>query len=698
MSYKHRGHDQQRQTRYQPPELGTSRQRTDERERFEPNGPPVSAKREYGNEDGSRHQRQVPGPGQRPWPRFQPPELGTSRPHREREHFAPYEPGKAKRGYDDEDGSRRHGRYQHQGPGQQRQSRFQPPELGPSRPRQERLAPYEPDSAKRGGTPRATDRFRGQETGLSSGRDRGRGADRDRGTDSRTGAGGARKGSLPGVGPTTGATAAGAGATRRIGMKVEDVDGTEPKDGVNGAAACGRGRGATSMQGRGPDFRTCQTVVELAGLACRSLDSMSNRAIAAFWSGLPRLLHKRGAQDPNLEENLRCVIGTTCTRMHSFQSRDLAQTSLGIAKTISQVSRGDQLYQADDPCQIIRGLFVKGSQCSSIFDRIASSAAVVLNEFEARHLSNLIYSFGLVELNPDIGGETLFNVFGKTAVRILQTFKPQELSNMLWAFVKVDAKNSRLFQETGGVISGMDLDSFKPQEQSNILWSFAKSGEANPELFRVLGNHIVARRLNDFQPQHLSNIAWAFATAGVSHPILFKKIRDHIAGQDRLNLFNPQNLSNITWAFATAGDSHPEVFKKIGDHIAGLNSLDSFKAQALSNIAWAYSVANVPSEGLFNECFAGACSSKEETFPEEELRQLHQWQLWQQELKSGMELPHSLKEKCRNAFISSSYSESKLQNDVVDELKAIGLDLEVEVLLESGYRVDALVKFSDGGN
>ncbi|EJK75706.1 hypothetical protein THAOC_02564 [Thalassiosira oceanica] len=572
----------------------------------------------------------------------------------------------------------------------------------------------------------------------------------------------------------------------------------------------GRERGATSMQGRGPDFRTCHTVLELADLARCNLDKMSNRDIAAFWSILPRLARNRGDQDPNLEENMRCVIGITCNRMHSFQCRDLAQTSLGIAKTISQVKRGNQQYHAeDDPFQIIQGLFLKDFQSLMIFDSIASSSAGMLDKFETRHLSNLIYSFGLVELNPEIGGDTLFNVFGKTAIKILRTFKPQALSNVMWAFVKVGAKNSRLFRETGGVISGMDLDSFKPQALANILWSFAKSGEADPELFQVLGNHIVVRSLNDFWPQDISNIAWAYANGRVPHPILFKKIGDLVAGQDSLDSFKPQELSNTAWAFATAGVLHPELFKKIGGHVAGLSCLGSFKPQALSNtawafattgdsnpkmfkkirdhivrldnldsftpqelsniawayatarrfdlglfeklvtgavakkdrfgeqatsnflwacatigytdgllfsafapviastldkygeqhlanIAWAYSVANAPRQDLFNEGYVGSLALNRNHISDKELAQLHQWQLWQQELESGIELPRSLQAKCRYAFTSQGHQESKLQDDVVGELRAAGLDLEEEFLLGSGYRIDALVTFSDG--
>ncbi|EJK77204.1 hypothetical protein THAOC_00981, partial [Thalassiosira oceanica] len=353
----------------------------------------------------------------------------------------------------------------------------------------------------------------------------------------------------------------------------------------------GRGRGRGTIRRSGPVFQTCGNIVELVDLAYCNLDSMFNRDIAAFWSALPRLLQKRGAKDPDLEEKLMSVLDTTCDRMHSFQYRDLAQTSLGIAKTVS-FSRGKQQYRADDPRQIIRGLLLSESQFMPIFDSIASSTVVMLDKFDARHLSNLIYSFGLVERNPDIEGETLFNVFGKTAVKILHTFKPQELSNMLWAFVKVDAKNSRLFQETGGVISGMDLDSFKPQDFAIILWSFAKSGKADSKLFQALGNHIVTRSLNDFWPQDVSNIVWAYATAGESHPELFKNIGNHAAELD-MDSFNPQNLSIIAWAFASAGVPHPELFRKMGARVAGLKSLDLFKPQDLSNTAWSFATARV---------------------------------------------------------------------------------------------------------
>ncbi|KAL3775112.1 hypothetical protein ACHAW5_001515 [Stephanodiscus triporus] len=62
-----------------------------------------------------------------------------------------------------------------------------------------------------------------------------------------------------------------------------------------------------------------------------------------------------------------------------------------------------------------------------------------------------------------------------------------------------------------------------------------------------------------------------------------------------------------------------------------------------------------------------------------------EWQLWQEELKSDIRLPSSLREKCQ-AYIPSPLP-SKLQDDVISELSSI-----VEVLIKSGYCLDALME------
>jgi hypothetical protein len=72
--------------------------------------------------------------------------------------------------------------------------------------------------------------------------------------------------------------------------------------------------------------------------------------------------------------------------------------------------------------------------------------------------------------------------------------------------------------------------------------------------------------------------------------------------------------------------------------------------------------------------------------------QLHQWQLWQDEIKSDFRLSPALCEKCRQAFVSQSYQSSRFQDDVISVLSFIGMSPEEEVLTPSGYRLDAILK------
>mmetsp|Transcript_32621 Transcript_32621/g.66508 ORF Transcript_32621/g.66508 Transcript_32621/m.66508 type:complete len:159 (-) Transcript_32621:16-492(-) len=76
----------------------------------------------------------------------------------------------------------------------------------------------------------------------------------------------------------------------------------------------------------------------------------------------------------------------------------------------------------------------------------------------------------------------------------------------------------------------------------------------------------------------------------------------------------------------------------------------------------------------------------------EEIFQLYQWHLWQTKEKPNPGLPIDLQNRCYNAFISREPTVSKRQDDVVAQLSYIGLDPKEEVIMESGYRIDALVE------
>jgi hypothetical protein len=156
-----------------------------------------------------------------------------------------------------------------------------------------------------------------------------------------------------------------------------------------------------------------------------------------------------------------------------------------------------------------------------------------------------------------------------------------------------------------------------------------------------------------------------------------------------LGQFKPQALSNIVWSYATVGINDQHLFTSFAPAVKVV--LGQCNSQNVANIAWAYAVANVNDPLLFNPDFVDALQANVDRFVREDLSQLHQWQLWQDELKSGINLPPALRKKCRQAFESQSFQPSRLQDDVVSVLSSIGLLPEEEVLTPGGYRLDAIV-------
>jgi hypothetical protein len=310
-----------------------------------------------------------------------------------------------------------------------------------------------------------------------------------------------------------------------------------------------------------------------------------------------------------------------------------------------------------------------------------------LSEFWPQSLSNIAWAYATAgESHPQ-----LYKKFGDhiVALKDLGQFKPQELSNLIWAFATAGQSHPLLFSKFGDHIVAMkDLGQFKPQGLSNILWSYATAGESHPQLFSKVGNHIVAMKdLSGFKPQALSNLLWAYATAGESHPLLFQKLVN--VAILRCNKCNPQDIANLLWAYATVGINQ-HLFLSFAPAVKSV--LGQCNSQNIANIAWAYAVANVNDPSLFNSDFIDALHAKANDFGTEDCFQLHQWQLWQDEIKSGIRLPPALCEKCRQAFVSQSYQSSIFQDDVISELSSIRLRPEEEVLTSSGYRLDALVE------
>ena len=282
--------------------------------------------------------------------------------------------------------------------------------------------------------------------------------------------------------------------------------------------------------------------------------------------------------------------------------------------------------------------------------------------------------------------------------RRLDDFNPQGLSITAWAFAKAGISALDIFEAISAEALRQGLGGFKEQELSNTTWAFATAGISALDLFEAISAEALRKGLGGFNPQGLSNTAWAFATAGISALDLFEAISAE-ALRRGLGGFNPQNLSNTAWAFATAGISALDLFEVISAE-ALRRGLGGFNPQDLSNTAWAFAVTNPSSANkLFGTMsFTTRCAQLQASFSLSSLSQLHQWSLWREERRSRWPgLPASLRQACHNAFVETEGVPSKLQSDVVQEIRARRANVREEHRCEkSGYNIDAVVTLNDG--
>ena len=120
--------------------------------------------------------------------------------------------------------------------------------------------------------------------------------------------------------------------------------------------------------------------------------------------------------------------------MYKFDDRDIATVAISLAKIMKQVESRGQSDATGSLHHILHTLLVGINYENKhyIFSEIAIHAIPILSDFDARHLSNLIYSFGFAEYVPKVeDGRTILDVVALEAMSKLKHFNSQDLSNML---------------------------------------------------------------------------------------------------------------------------------------------------------------------------------------------------------------------------------------------------------------------------
>ena len=125
--------------------------------------------------------------------------------------------------------------------------------------------------------------------------------------------------------------------------------------------------------------------------------------------------------------------------------------------------------------------------------------------------------------------------------------------------------------------------------------------------------------------------------------------------------------------------------------------MGEFNPQDLANTAWAYAAANRPTDGsgLFGQRFSRRCEEVATELTIKNLRQLHQWALWNAGERGCSDgLPSdALLERCRAAFGSEEGRPSQTQRRVGLALASLGLRSKEEIVLHEGYSLDFVVEW-----
>jgi len=107
----------------------------------------------------------------------------------------------------------------------------------------------------------------------------------------------------------------------------------------------------------------------------------------------------------------------------------------------------------------------RGADLAQIIALIESK----VEEFEARHISNIMWSFAKLKLRlePD-----LWEALCGKAERSAGSFNPQDFANTLWSFATLGVSPSPSLLASLSNAAERSAGSFKAQEVANTLWSF----------------------------------------------------------------------------------------------------------------------------------------------------------------------------------------------------------------------------------
>eukprot|EP00210_Caulerpa_lentillifera_P007738 g7384.t1 len=226
--------------------------------------------------------------------------------------------------------------------------------------------------------------------------------------------------------------------------------------------------------------------------------------------------------------------------------------------------------------------------------------------------------------------EVLLGVLVEEAMRVdrMESFNEQEISNMIYSFGLLEFRPSHLISNFCEILSRSErLRTWKEQGLANVIYGFSllQYRPPNQTMYMILWETCRAHRLARFHPQHLMNIIHGLTQLGVKSFRVYKSLVEELSSRQKQLELAKFGLVSVVYALSTIG-MYLEGLKGFYEDLTHDRVITQLSDQALTNLIVSFGKFNEDSEELFEfmeKCIKEAnCKTRIQRFTERHFSQI----------------------------------------------------------------------------
>jgi len=219
-------------------------------------------------------------------------------------------------------------------------------------------------------------------------------------------------------------------------------------------------------------------------------------------------------------------------------------------------------------------------------------------DFNSQALSNCLWGFARVNLSLEEISVTFLDKWCASFVEKSNSFNSQALANVLWSFARLSLRPTREFWETWYLAFEREVITFNFQELGNCIWAMGHLEHIPPESFMKCWYYRFSCVEHQADSQALANSIWGLAKLNAlpnsTFPLPNQTFFElwYMAAERELRNAAPQSLGIILWAFATLNITPRKSFMDLW-YDACDTQTQMMDSQALANVIWAFGKLSV---------------------------------------------------------------------------------------------------------